>query len=57
MAYITSTGILADQARSPIGDPKDIILPWLIGTMADNLLQGRYPFSPRLEDRVADTAA
>jgi len=42
---MTSTGTLVKQAPSQIEDPKVILLPWMIGTMADNLLQGGYPFS------------
>jgi hypothetical protein len=39
----TSTVILVEQALFPPEDPKVFILPWLIGTMVDNLLQGGYP--------------
>lgn len=44
---VTSTGVLDEQAPSPIENPKIILLPWMIGTVADNLLQGGYPFSRR----------
>ena len=40
---MTSAGILVgEHAPSPIEDPKIILLPWVIGAIADSLLQGGY---------------